>query len=636
MRFLMPAMFWSLMVLAVPVLIHLSRRRVHKQVELGTLRFLQSGSYPRKRRMRIEDWLLMLMRVVAMALLCFLFLRPFFPANEAERVEADETLILIDGSGSMTAEMADEAKRIAKKVMRDGKTPTYRLLQFSDDVRVLDSLENHVVHPGAPTDFPRALQWSLDECQQRRAAGGRVVLIGHLAGAAELRQASLIWPPNIAVEIHPIQEPEEKNLAVREVNLLTPFALEKMDIEIVLDKPDASPPLDVLISAEGVNETVTVPAGRSSVMVSLPISREVLRGTVKLMKADPWPTDNERPFSFAWVKQKRVLLVDGKPGATVFDGQAYFLQKALSASGAAHGKSAFRCELQYGLEDQNGSIDLQAYDAVALCGWSEISEAAATALKEFVERGGALIHVLADEHTIEASETLVRSGLLPSAMKYEENESLRAITSFDEKHPSFARFADRENGDLTDLPWQQRFVVEAHAEWVPKLTMDHGVPLAWEKVSKNGRIFLLAHPLNRDWTDAPRNPIFVPFVKAMFGGLTGLNLNQSVVREVHPGEKESRAIGYYNMPGNTMDLVTAHGAESQVSSWREEEFRTMLGLPSENQPAPAVASILASDAPGISRPREWWPWIAATLLLFLLIENIFSFRKHSHYQKSTV
>lgn len=148
--------------------------------------------------------------------------------------------------------------------------------------------------------------------------------------------------------------------------------------------------------------------------------------------------------------------------------------------------------------------------------------------------------------------------------------------------------------------------------------------------------FFLAHPLNRDWTDAPRNPIFVPFVKAMFGGLTGLNLNQSVVREVHPGEKESRAIGYYNMPGNTMDLVTAHGAESQVSSWREEEFRTMLGLPSENQPAPAVASILASDAPGISRPREWWPWIAATLLLFLLIENIFSFRKHSHYQKSTV
>ena len=221
----MPAMLWSLMVLAVPVLIHLSRRRVHKQVELGTLRFLQSGSYPRKRRMRIEDWLLMLMRVVALALLCFLFLRPFFPANEAERVRADETLILIDGSGSMTAEMADEAKRIAKKVMRDGKTPTYRIVQFSDDVRVLDSLGDYVVHAGANTDFPRALQWALDECQQRRSAGGRVVLIGHLAGGSELRQSSLIWPPNIAVEIHPIAEPNEKNVAVKAVNLLTPFAL---------------------------------------------------------------------------------------------------------------------------------------------------------------------------------------------------------------------------------------------------------------------------------------------------------------------------------------------------------------------------------------------------------------------------
>lgn len=636
MRFLMPAMLWSLVALAVPVLIHLSRRRVHKQVVLGTLRFLQSGSYPRKRRMRVEDLLLMLLRVAALAILSFVFLRPFFPASQAERAEAEETLILIDGSGSMTKEMAEEAKRICKKVMRDGVTPEYRVVQFSDDVRVLKSLDDYVVRLGATTDFPRALQWALDECQQRRSTGGRVVLIGHLAGGAGWKDASLIWPSHIAMEIHPIQEPEESNLAVKSVNLLTPFALERMDVEIVVDKPNGYPAVDVQVSAEGVNETLTVPSGRQSVTVSLPASRDVVRGTAKILSSDPWLADNERPFSFSWVKQKRVLLVDGHPGATIYEGQAYFLQKALSASGAAHGMSAFVCTLQYSLENAEGMIDLSKFDAVALCGLNDLSEPAAEALKAFVENGGALVQVLSDTDAQESVGILATAGLMPSSITYQEDLTVRAITQFATDHPAFARFQDRENGQLADLPWQQRFRIGDQPEWKPLLTLDHEVPLAWEKQIKQGRVFLFAHPLNRDWTDAPRNPLFVPFVKGIFGGLTGLNLNQSVAREIHPGEKELRPIGYYTMPGGTMDLVTADQAETEVRSWQVEDFRRALGLPDANEQVPAVASIQASDAPGISRPHEWWPWIAAFLLVFLGLENIMAYRRHSQNQSITV
>ena len=53
----------------------------------------------------------------------------------------------------------------------------------------------------------------------------------------------------------------------------------------------------------------------------------------------------------------RVLLIDGQPGNTPFEGQAYFIEKALSASGAAHGKSPFKPEILFALEGRNGPVD---------------------------------------------------------------------------------------------------------------------------------------------------------------------------------------------------------------------------------------------------------------------------------------
>jgi hypothetical protein len=257
-------------------------------------------------------------------------------------------------------------------------------------------------------------------------------------------------------------------------------------------------------------------------------------------------------------------------------------------------------------------------------------------LKEFVAHGGALVHVLSDTYSADACSIMAEAGLMPKSIQYAEDNTLRAITEFDEKHPSFARFQDRENGQLANLPWQQRFNIGAQEGWKPLLTLDHGVPLAWEKQWEKGRVFLMAHPMNRSWTDAPRDPLFVPFVKGIFGGLTGLSMNQTVAREIHPGENERRKIGYYNMPDGTMDLITADGAESNVKSWETKEFCEMLGLPGEGDQAPAVATILASDAPGLSRPREWWPWIAAFLLLFLMMENIMAFRRYARNVAITV
>ncbi|OYV02517.1 MAG: hypothetical protein CFE26_22065, partial [Verrucomicrobiales bacterium VVV1] len=88
--------------------------------------------------------------------------------------------------------------------------------------------------------------------------------------------------------------------------------------------------------------------------------------------------------------------MDGKPGNTPFEGQPYFIGKALAASGAAHGKSPFLPEICFGLENNQGIMDLSPFAAVALCGVNEVSTPAANALASFVASGGSVIQILND------------------------------------------------------------------------------------------------------------------------------------------------------------------------------------------------------------------------------------------------
>jgi hypothetical protein len=617
MQLLMPALLWTLAAAAVPVLIHLSLRRVYREMHLGTLRFLHASAVPRKRRARLEEILLMLVRMAALALLAFVFLRPYLPGTATPPAHSGETLILLDASGSVTPDMADAARAAAGQVLRDGKSPTYTLAAFADQVATLASLDAYQPVPGAPTATSAALTWALRHFQQNPAVTGRVVLISHLAASQLPETPPQIWPPSIPVEIVPLTEPSPNNIAITAINLLTPYAEREMEVEVIVSSPPARKPLELALQAEGVNLTQTLAPGRNSGSFRFPVPRKVVRGSVTARTADPWPADNTRPFAFARIAQPRVLLVDGRPGATPFEGQPYFVSKALAASGAAHGKSPFLPEICFGLENNRGLVDLSPYAAVALCGVNEISTPASVALASYVAGGGALIHVLHDSF-VPAAPVLVAAALMPAGVQYQETKDRRTISSVDHAHPAFAAFADKDYGNLADLPWQQRFSLGENPAWRPLVTLDNEVPLLWERATAD-RVMLLGHPLNRDWNDLPREPLFVPFVKNLFGYLARLDATPAEARTVHPGLGESRKIGYYIMPDDTVELVTAAPSEAGVASAEPARFRAAYGLP--DAALPVVATPPPPDAPEVSRAREWWPWVAVALLAVLLMET---------------
>ena len=101
--FLNVAMLAGLAAMALPVLAHLISRRKFDIVQWGAMQFLQLGRKTR-RRIRLEEWLLMLLRMGVLGLIAFGMSRPWAAGGAISsltgRVSRDVVLVL-DGSYSM-------------------------------------------------------------------------------------------------------------------------------------------------------------------------------------------------------------------------------------------------------------------------------------------------------------------------------------------------------------------------------------------------------------------------------------------------------------------------------------------------------------------------------------------------------
>jgi hypothetical protein len=651
MPFTSPVFLLALAALSVPLWLHLSRRRQYKEMQLGTLRFLQEVLRERRKKSRFEEIPLMLLRLLAVALLALIFARPFLNRSERVPEDAAETVVLLDASGSVTAEMADEAADLAKEATGDVKEGSkLTLAQFSDDVAALGSLTDYQPRAGAPTDLTRALAWALDRLGGAGAdKAGKVVLIAH-AGAGDLPVSPpRLWPPGIALEVHALKPPQPENAAVRGVSLLTPFVTEQMEIEARVTLPPGAA-REVKLEAEGLSLTASLARGMDRVVFKFNPPRDEVRGWISVAGGDPWPADDRRPFAVRWVQPRRILLVDGHPGSTPFEGQAYYINKALTASGAVHGKTPFQPEIVFGLSGRQGMTDLSGVSAVALCGMPTLTAAEGRVLEEFVGKGGGLLSILDARWTASASASLEGVKLLPSGIRRTDgagtdgaggigsgvvaNEApaapQRRVTEWDRNHPVLAMFDGREGGDLRDLEWRDGFDLSAGEGWKPLAKLDGGHALLLEKTpaaETSGRVMVLAHSLTREWSDLPREPVFVPLVKNLFAHLSRAEPAQAELTPLQPGVTEKREPGVYTVAGGKTEIVAADASESSVAAASASDVRRAFGVPEESARvvAPPVddAALAGSMVPW---RFEFWPWIAAALLILLIFENLLATR----------
>ena len=116
MNFLAPLFFVAMAGLAIPVLLHLTQREKNQVMRFPSLMFVRRIPYQSVRRRKIHNWLLLFVRMAALAMIIMAFARPLIGREDAAAAPgqgAREVVILVDTSYSMGYGARWEAARAA-------------------------------------------------------------------------------------------------------------------------------------------------------------------------------------------------------------------------------------------------------------------------------------------------------------------------------------------------------------------------------------------------------------------------------------------------------------------------------------------------------------------------------------------
>lgn len=106
MSFLNTAMLFGLLATALPILVHLLSKKNYDVVRWGAMQFLELGRNT-QRRVRLEEFFLMLMRMGLIAILALALARPWLSSRwfgQFDSNESRDVVLVIDGSSSMAWE----------------------------------------------------------------------------------------------------------------------------------------------------------------------------------------------------------------------------------------------------------------------------------------------------------------------------------------------------------------------------------------------------------------------------------------------------------------------------------------------------------------------------------------------------
>jgi len=123
MSFVYTWFLWALLAIAIPIIIHLFHFRRFKTVNFTNVNFLKEVKEQTSSRKKLRNFLVLLMRIFAVAFLVFAFSMPYIPSKDGNtKAGSRDVSIFFDNSFSMSSETEDvrlleKARRRAEEIV---------------------------------------------------------------------------------------------------------------------------------------------------------------------------------------------------------------------------------------------------------------------------------------------------------------------------------------------------------------------------------------------------------------------------------------------------------------------------------------------------------------------------------------
>ncbi len=609
MNFAFPQFLWALSALSIPIIIHLFNFRKTTRIFFSNTRLLRQIKQETTQKRKLKQYLVLASRLLFLLFLVLAFAQPFLPAKE-QITAGKNSILYLDNSFSMSAQIGEKVRALdagisfVREIVELFPADTrYKLLtndfapysnSFKTKAEILDLISQLRLSPTSR---------SFDEVRKRMGENLAQTVIFYIS---DLQKSTLDFEKSKVVDsvnqwhLVPLALGKTPNIFIDSVYLDNPFIMggEKNSVKVRLKNNGVR-------KVEGLNVKLTI-NGIQSATASASIEANSIselsfdlgtgmknRNEAKISFADfPISFDNEFFFTLNFTRKINVIEVRSNAAPTYL-GKVYGNQQLFN----------FR---SFRTDNVNYSI-LNEADLVIVNGLNAIDPSTLQALISYQSGFGSLLLIPGEKPEMTVYRTLAKQ---PSMKLVTENE-LTELEKPDFQNPFFQNVFEEQSAMLAMphakrlLDWgQDRSAILKFKSGLPFLTQTEGV-------------FLLASPLEKDFTDFYNHALFVPVMYrlAAFGrkteGKASYTLSEQIVsikadsltgeeplrllgsQEIIPPQRRAGdrvyleiprfaiAPGFYNVTyqSDTLDLIAFNleKKESLLDQYSGEEAKALMG-----------------------------------------------------------
>lgn len=567
----LPMLGW-LAAAVLPLAIHFLSRRRYRQTYWAAMEYLLAAIRANRRRLQLEQFLLLAVRTLIVVLVVLAFAEPYFERKGFVFVAGQNThrVLVIDGSYSMgykpgEASRFQRAKELASRIVEESPPGDgFTLILMSSPPKVV------VGHPAPKSgDFLREIEdlslahttsdlpSTLAKVEQVLVASrreqpkltgeevyfltdlGRVGWMPDSNELARFRQRAKRLSESAGLVVIDLGQEDADNLAVTSVQTGEPFATVGHSLHVEAELKNlgrqtrSQLPVQLLVDGRRAEEErVDIPPGTSvSVGFSCRFESAGDHSLEIRLDGDRLDVDDHRYLVVPVKPYINVLCVEGRPSGQPFGGATDYLSAALSPQGRA-GRSPVRPDVMP--ESKLLELDLDRYDCIFLADVAQFTSSEAQALDAYLEKGGSLIfflgdQVLADRYNRElAGEKPGGVRLLPARLGALIDKPQYRLDPLGYRHPIVREFRNHEQAGLLTTPVAKHFelIVPRLSKAKVALALEDGDPLIVEEPIKRGRVVLFATSADDSWTLMPKWPSYLPLVRDSLNYAIGEQIRQ--------------------------------------------------------------------------------------------------------------
>ena len=581
MSFMNSALAFGAFAFTIPLIIHLFFRSRFRKVEWGAMHLLENVVRVNRRRMRLTNLLLLLLRCAIPVLLALCLARPVITGFQALAGDAPKTLVIaLDDTRSMAAtppggeSRLERSKRELRSVLDDltrkdevilvrasrlGAVPaTMGASEAAAALRKVTATGGAVplgalleaAHDAASTGTHARRQILLvSDFQSNAIASSTLETARKLAESSDGETDVLNRPAidllNVGVETEALT-----NVSVDEVSVQSPVVVAKRgavysavirnnselpanDLRLVWSIDGR--PLEPRVVSVDAKSTKT---NRLTHTIDDSGMHEV---SVAIDRGDALVEDNRRSLAVEVMQEINVVLVDGKPSSKPLGGQADYLAIALSpfAFGGDDRPDPVRAAVVS--ERKLSSVfDENQVRVVILAGVGKLSEETRMRLADFVHSGGALVTFdgsvsrpeLYGEPWTGSSDQISMSfpaagdqiiGDPKSEGGNESSSSIDEPSSLYQPWRLLSRGNENPLADVKVFAYRKWDLSSGEGEAAPVILLQTptGDPLAVTQSFGDGSIVQFAFSGDDSWSNLPLRPVFLPLIQQMVLDLAG-------------------------------------------------------------------------------------------------------------------